>query len=84
MPFLPGKQEVMEKPWKVVEHVRDGHEREAWAAAQLLAKAILETPTVALAVAVLGGGPYALRRALELAEQIITAAEATPATAAKV
>jgi hypothetical protein len=61
----------MEKSWKVVEHVRDGQEEAAWQAALALAKAVLETPTVALAVAVLEGGPFALRRALELAEVIV-------------
>src|SRR5271163_3307309 len=67
-----GKTGVMEKSWKVVEHVRDGHEQAAWEAAQALARAVLETPVVALAVAVLQGGPFALRRALELADALIT------------
>jgi hypothetical protein len=61
----------MEKSWKVVEHVRDGQEEAAWEAAQALASAVLETPAVSLAVAVLEGGPFALRRALELAEVIV-------------
>jgi hypothetical protein len=61
----------MEKSWKVVEHIRDGHKGPAWEAAQALAKAVLETPEVVLAVAVLQGGPFALRRALELAERIV-------------
>ena len=61
----------MEKSWKVVEHVRDGHEEAAWEAAQALAKAVLAMPAVVLEVAVLEGGPFALRRALELAERII-------------
>jgi hypothetical protein len=75
----------MEKSWKVVEHVRDGHERDAWTAAQVLARAVLETRIVALAASVLQGGPYALRRALELAEQVIErerTSEAAPATVA--
>jgi hypothetical protein len=61
----------MEKSWKVVEHVRDGQEDAAWEASQALARAILEMPVVALAAAVLQGGPFALRRALELAEVIV-------------
>jgi hypothetical protein len=57
----------------MVEHVRAGHEEAAWAAAQALAKAVLDVPAVMLATAVLQGGPFALRRALELAERIIEA-----------
>ena len=67
----------MEKSWKVVEHVRDGREGPAWEAAQALAKAVLETPEVVLAVAVLQGGPFAIRRALELAERVIEPGEAS-------
>lgn len=73
----------MEKSWKVVEHVRDGQERDAWTAAQVLATAVLETRIVALAASVRQGGPYALRRALELAEQVIErerTSEAAPGT----
>jgi hypothetical protein len=62
----------MENSWKVVEHVRDGHGEAAWEAAQALARAVLETPAVVLAAAVLQGGPFALRRALELADGLIT------------
>jgi len=61
----------MEKSWKVVEHIRDGRKQDAWEAAQALAKAVLEIREVALATAILQGGPYATRRALELAELII-------------
>jgi hypothetical protein len=68
-----GKTGVMEKSWKIVEHIRDRQEGPAWEAAQALAKAILETRVVALASAVLQGGPFALRRALALAEQVIAA-----------
>jgi hypothetical protein len=64
----------MEKSWKVVEHIRDGREGPAWEAAQALAKAVLETRQVMLAAAVLKGGPYALRRALELAELVLNEA----------
>jgi hypothetical protein len=66
----------MEKSWKVVEHIRDGRKQDAWEAAQALAKAVLEIREVALATAILQGGPYATRRALELAEILINS-EAT-------
>jgi hypothetical protein len=75
----------MENSWKVVEHIRDGHEKDAWEAAQALAKAVLDKREVALAVAVLRGGPFAIRRALELAELVIdseTARGPAPSTAA--
>jgi len=61
----------MEKSWRVVEHIRDRREKDAWEAAQDLAKAILEVREVALATAILQGGPHATRRALELAELVI-------------
>ncbi len=61
----------MERSWKVVESVRDGHHEAAWEAALALAKAILEERQVALAEDVLRGGPHAVRRALELAESVI-------------
>ncbi len=73
----------MEKTWKIVEHVRDGHEEAAWEAAQVLARAVLETPAVVLAAAVLQGGPFALRRALELADALITLEAPVRATLAK-
>ena len=63
----------MEKSWKVIESVRDGHERPAWEAAQALARAVLEERPFVLATEVLKGGPHALRRALELAEIVIHA-----------
>ena len=61
----------MEKAWKVVENVRDGRESEASEAALALARALVETREVALAAGVLRGGPFALRRALELAELVL-------------
>jgi hypothetical protein len=63
----------MEKSWKVVEHIRDRNEAGAWEAAQALARAILEDRQVALATAILRGGPLVIRRALDLAELVIDA-----------
>jgi hypothetical protein len=63
----------MENSWKVVEHIRDRNEAGAWEAAQALARGILEARQVALAAAILQGGPLAIRRALELAELVIDA-----------
>jgi hypothetical protein len=71
LPFSPSKMALMEKSWKTIEHIRDGRREAAWEAAQALAKLVIETRSVALAAAVLRGGPHALRRALELAEQVI-------------
>jgi hypothetical protein len=62
---------LMERSWKVVESIRDKREKDASEAAQDLARAILEVREVALATAILQGGAYATRRALELAELII-------------
>ncbi len=64
---------LVERSWKVVESIRDKREKDASDAAQDLARAVLEVREVALATAVLQGGPYAIRRALELAELIIDA-----------
>ncbi len=60
-PRRRGSGKIME----IVEHIRDGQEGPAWEEAQALAKAILETHIVALATAVLQGGRFALRRALD-------------------
>jgi len=73
----------MEKSWKVVEHIRDRNEPGASEAAQDLARAVLAERPVALATEILRGGPFAVRRALELAEVIITS-ERRPATVPKV
>jgi len=61
----------MENSWKVVEHIRDRNGAGGWEAAQGLARAVLEERQVALATAILRGGPLAIRRALELAELVI-------------
>jgi hypothetical protein len=61
----------MEKAWKVVENVCDARESEALEAALALARAVVETREIALAAAVLRGGPFAIRRALELAELVL-------------
>jgi hypothetical protein len=61
----------MERSWKVVESIRDGHHEAASDAAQDLASAVLAERPVTLAMAILQGGPFAVRRALELAELII-------------
>jgi hypothetical protein len=61
----------MEKSWKVVEHIRDRNEAGASEAAQDLARGVLAERSVALATVILQGGPFAVRRALELAELVI-------------
>jgi hypothetical protein len=77
----------MENSWKVVEHIRDRRDEAAWEAAQALARAVLEIREVVLATAIIQGGPFALRRALELAERVIdsqaTAAQAVRTSAPK-
>jgi hypothetical protein len=61
----------MEKSWKVVEHIRDRNQAGAFEAAQALANAVLAERPVVLATDILRGDPFAVRRALELAELII-------------
>jgi hypothetical protein len=73
----------MEKSWKVVEHIRDRNETGALEAAQDLARGVLAERPAALATEILRGGPFAVRRALELAEVIITS-EARAGSAPKV
>jgi uncharacterized membrane protein len=80
MPFSPSETALMENSWKLVEHIRDRRQEPAWEAAQALAKNVLETRAVGLAVTILRGGPFALRRALELAEQVIEDAAARSTT----
>lgn len=46
----------------------EGREEDAWEAAQALAKRVLEDRAVSLARGVIEAGPYAMRRAVELAE----------------
>jgi hypothetical protein len=53
----------------VSDHVRD---RDAWEQAQALAKNVVDDPRSALARAVLEGGPFAMRKAEELAELVLS------------
>jgi hypothetical protein len=49
----------------------EGREHEAWQHAQALAEGILDDQRNALARAVLEAGPFAMRRAEELAEAVL-------------
>ena len=52
----------------------DGQEKQAWVLAQTLAKTVLDDPKTVLSRAVLDGGPFAMRKAEELAEEILAEA----------
>jgi hypothetical protein len=54
----------------------EGREHDALQHAQALAKAVLDDPTSVLARGVLGAGPFAMRKAEELAELVIGGAGA--------
>ena len=54
--------------------IADVRELEAWDHAQALAKVVLDDPKNALAKTVLDAGPFAMRRAAELAEAILVEA----------
>jgi hypothetical protein len=49
----------------------EGHEQEVWEHARALAKDILDDPKNTLAKAILEGGPFAMRKAEELAERVL-------------
>jgi hypothetical protein len=51
----------------------EGRDDQAWEHAQGLAKAVVDDPRNALARAVLEGGPFAMRKAEELAEAVLDA-----------
>jgi hypothetical protein len=55
----------------VLERLAVGDEAGAWKAAQELAELVLDDPKVRLATAVQEGGPFALRRAVDLAEALL-------------
>lgn len=64
--------------WKITQALANNSDDEAWEAAQALAKAVLEDRANVLAKAVLMAGPFAMRRAVELAEMFtVFEAEAT-------
>ena len=56
----------------------EGREAEAWEHAQALAKAVLDDPAVVLARGALDAGPFAMRRAEELAELVLAESSAEP------
>jgi hypothetical protein len=49
----------------------EGREEDAWDQAQALAKSVLDDPLNALARGVLDAGPFAMRKAEELAEHVV-------------
>ena len=51
--------------------VAEGREEPAWGHAKALAKLVLDDESVQLAKAVLDAGPFALRRAIDLAETVL-------------
>jgi hypothetical protein len=55
----------------LLEALAEGRDEAAWEHAQGLAKAVLEERTNVLAGAVLEGGPFAMRKAEELAEVVL-------------
>jgi len=55
----------------LLEALAGGRDREAWENARTLAKAVLDEPANVLAKAVLDGGPFAMRKAEELAELVL-------------
>jgi hypothetical protein len=55
----------------LLQALAEGREQEAWANAGTLAKAVVDSPMNVLAKAVLDGGPFAMRKAEELAELVI-------------
>jgi len=55
----------------LLQALSEGREQEAWEDAQGLARAVLDDPRNALARAVLEGGPFAMRKAEELAEVVL-------------
>jgi hypothetical protein len=55
----------------------EGRDEAAWENAQALAKAVLDDPRNVLAKAVLDGGPFAMRKAEELAEALLGDAAAS-------
>jgi hypothetical protein len=65
----------------LLEALSEGNEETAWAWAQELAQLVLIGEEVVLAKLVLDGGPYAMRKAEELAEAIIAEVDGTAATA---
>jgi hypothetical protein len=67
----------------LLEAVGEGREEPAWEYAQALAKSVLEDRSVGLARAVLDAGPFAVRRAIDLAEVVLDSARAGAATKVK-
>ena len=63
----------------------EGQDGDAWEHAQALAKTIVDDPRNVLARAVLDAGPFAMRKAEELAEMVIAnqAGDCDPAASAE-
>jgi hypothetical protein len=55
----------------LLQALADGRDEAAWGHAQGLAKAVLDDQANVLARAVLDGGPFAMRKAEELAEVVL-------------
>ena len=58
---------------RLLQALADRRDEEAWEAAKALAHAVVDDPAVDLAKTVLEGGPFAMRKAGELAELTLAA-----------